>query len=162
MKTEDLKAKLHAIFEHCGLPHEEMKENAVPGQEQEVKDATTGISYKVSQDPTTKQYLVKDQTGAPVASDVQERIVAQLTQPVAPAAASVPTEPVQPVSPTTPTAPATATDPNPVEAPVAESKLEEVAADVAKKFKDQYGDKWKEIYYATANKQDRNPETFKK
>jgi hypothetical protein len=35
--------------------------------------------------------------------------------------------------------------------------------EIIKKFQDQYGkEKGKQIYYATANKQDRNPETFKK
>ena len=34
---------------------------------------------------------------------------------------------------------------------------------IIKKFQDEYGGKkGKEVYYATANKQDRNPETFEK
>lgn len=35
-------------------------------------------------------------------------------------------------------------------------------AEIKKSFKDQYGKKGEAIYYATANKQHRNPETFKK
>lgn len=43
-----------------------------------------------------------------------------------------------------------------------EQQLNEVA-EIIKKFQDQYGsEKGKEIYYATANKQNRDPETFKK
>ena len=36
------------------------------------------------------------------------------------------------------------------------------AKKIRKKFKDQYGDKGEQIYYATANKQGRKPESFEK
>jgi len=40
--------------------------------------------------------------------------------------------------------------------------MEEYDKPAMDSFKDQYGDKGKNIYYATANAQDRNPETFEK
>lgn len=41
-----------------------------------------------------------------------------------------------------------------------QSSLSEVNDEVMQSFIDQYGEKGKNIYYATANKQDRDPETF--
>lgn len=40
--------------------------------------------------------------------------------------------------------------------------ITEVNKEVAADFKNRYGKDWKSVYYATANKQDRDPETFEK
>jgi len=40
--------------------------------------------------------------------------------------------------------------------------INEVHKEVAADFKKRYGKNWKSVYYATANKQDRDPETFEK
>jgi hypothetical protein len=130
MSLENLKSKLHVIFENCSMQHEDIaiKENNIPPQEQEYKDAA-GIVYKISFDGTN--YNVKDQTGnqkdtftlqqkdtdGGVTKNVRAGIVTQLT----PEASPQPTAPVKPEQPTTPSQPTQAQEP--VEAPVAEQKL---------------------------------------
>ena len=125
MPLENLKSKLHAIFENCGMNQEVVvKEDALPTQtpvvtnsspDQEFKDDTTGIVYKVSQNPATKQYAVKDQNGVPVTPDIQERIVAQLTTQ-APSIDLVKPEEIK-----TPTSPSVAPVASEPEVPVAEN-----------------------------------------
>lgn len=170
MSLELLKQKLHAIFEQCENGCE-IKEEAQPQKEFTDSD---GVVYLISFDPATKQYIVKEQSGQQkdaftfeqkdidgnLKKDSRNNIVNALTPST--------NEPVPTKSssePTTPTEPTTLTEPvkaqEPTEAVVEEVAINEVNNEMAKNFKTQYGDRWKEVYYAYCNKNNINPETGK-
>lgn len=190
MNLDNLKIQLHAIFENCGLKHEKeieegtvgstpnrvsgaangttpfatKNEETIPTQQNNEKEFTApdGIIYKVNLDPSSNIITVKDIQGnqkdsfkqedkdkdGPLTKEIRNAIVVFLSPQQSQNNIVQPSTPVVPSEPTTPK--------------VEPEAIVEVADDVAKKFKDQYGDDWKKIYYATANAQGRDPETFKK
>lgn len=179
---ETCKQEIHAIFENCDytamLKEDEKK---VPF----THTAPDGQVYQVEVEPNENEFYVYQNgkqidlfntdllaKNGVVPSDVRNSIVQDWNDNhKGKSANGMPEVPPPPVATNTPE-----TTPPPVpaavpqqgqEAVVAETqKMEEMNADVVGNLKKQYPDKTedeiKAIYYATANKQDRNPETFKK
>jgi hypothetical protein len=146
MNPSDFKLKLHAIFESCTSVLKEEPESKVKF----VHTCPDGTVYNIEVEPKENEFYVfqdgkqidlfnlnlVDQDGA-ITKDKRQMIVKDWNE--------------------------NHKSKEPTASPAPEAPPLEENAEVIKKFQDQYGaEEGKKIYYATANKQDRDPETFKK
>jgi hypothetical protein len=164
MDIKQLKQRLHEIFDvnpqvQIGGENNSQvidENDQTPTQEKDYT-AKDGVVYKVSLDNNNQNIIVKDINGnqkdsfsiaqkdqdGVIKKEDRNSIVALFPEVATPQPQSTITQPEQ-IS-------------TPVEAPIAENEA------ILKKFIDEYGEeKGKQVYYATANSQNRSPETFKK
>lgn len=157
MTIEDLKNKLKKIFENVEYTFDENTTQSLEPTSIDTKEfvAKDNIKYIISKE--NGNIVIKDASGnikdiSSFDQEDQNKINILFPPEVAPSTPETNNVVTQ----------SDIVTPEPETVVAEEENINEVNSEVAAKFEAQYGPDWKKYYYATANAQGRNPETFKK